>query len=646
MITRCTIWLGRVIAVSSILLVSFVTASAQKEYPINAIQGDKNASPYERQIVRTSGIVTARTRTGFFIQTPDDKVDPNPNTSEGIFVFTRTEPGAEATIGNMVLVSGLVEEFRPRAEPASLPITEISMQRGRDLAQVLSKENALPKPLTITADDLKLNAIDQLERFEGMRVQVAELTVVAPTGGRVDNKNNTAESNGVFYGVVKGLPKPFREPGIDVYDFLFLNEKDQGDLRKTYPKVRFFDSNPERLRIESAAQLGSQAIDIPAFTELRNVIGVMHYAYRAYAILTDAATRPAVAGTIRTLTMPEPTDRQLTVASTNLENFFDDQDDPAIQEEIVTAESFAKRLKKISLGVRTVMQSPDIIGIVEAENLGALKRLADKINADAVAAGKPDPKYQAYLEDGNDGRGIDNGFLVKTSRVKVIEVKQYGKSDKYTNPDTKQENFLNDRTPLTLRASVDDAKTGRPFEITVVVNHLKSFLGYDDPKQMANVRLKKKLQAEFLAKLVADRQKANPKERIVLVGDFNAYQFNDGIVDVIGAIKGKPALKDEVMNPSDDLLDPDMIDLVDLIIADQRYSYRFDGNGQVLDHILISDSLKNNVHGFGYARMNADFPESYRNDDNRPERFSDHDAPVAYFTLDERIVTSPPVRQP
>jgi len=105
-----------------------------------------------------------------------------------------------------------------------------------------------------------------------------------------------------------------------------------------------------------------------------------------------------------------------------------------------------------------------------------------------------------------------------------------------------------------LRASFNDPKTGQPFEFTVVANHLKSFLGYDDPKQQDNVRMKKRLQAEFLAKFVQERQKANPAEKIILVGDFNAYQFNDGIVDQIGTIKGKPASKDEVMNPSDDLI--------------------------------------------------------------------------------------------
>jgi len=43
---------------------------------------------------------------------------------------------------------------------------------------------------------------------------------------------------------------------------------------------------------------------------------------------------------------------------------------------------------------------------------------------------------------------------------------------------------------------------------------------------------------------------------------------------------------------------------------------------------------------FAYARNDADFPEVFRNDPNRPERISDHDMPVAYFTLPE---ATPPV---
>jgi predicted extracellular nuclease len=129
--------------------------------------------------------------------------------------------------------------------------------------------------------------------------------------------------------------------------------------------------------------------------------------------------------------------------------------------------------------------------------------------------------------------------------------------------------------------------------------------------------------------------KQDPTERIAVIGDFNAFQFNDGILDVIGTIKGRPAGKDEVLKPSEDLVDPDLTDLVDVINEKDRYSYSFDGNGQVLDHILISDALKNHVSGFGYARVNADFPEVFRNDADRVERFSDHDPASAFFTFDD-----------
>jgi len=115
-----------------------------------------------------------------------------------------------------------------------------------------------------------------------------------------------------------------------------------------------------------------------------------------------------------------------------------------------------------------------------------------------------------------------------------------------------------------------------------------------------------------------------------------AYQFNDGIGDTIGTIKGTPALKESVMNFSEDLVNPDMTDLVDLIKAEQRYSYSFDDNAQVLDHILVNQAMKKHIGGFGYARLNADFPETYRNDETRVERFSDHDAAIAYFTFNEK----------
>ena len=609
---------------------------AQKDRAISEVQGDKNFSPFNGDSVRLTGIVTARLKGGFFLQSPDDKTDGNPNTSEGIYVYTKTEPTGDAAIGNLISVTGTVQEFPKKTPPDSLTITELSFYKDKDTIKVISKAAALPKPIVLSTEDFKPNKIDELEKYEGMRVTVNEMTVVAPTGGRVNEKTGASESDGTFYGVLKGISRPFREIGYDVYDLAFATDKEKDAMKKDTPKIALFDHNPERIRVESAAQLGAQPIDVTAFTEIKNLTGVVNYTYRAYSILVDADKPPTVSNLVKATPLPAPNANQFSVASMNVERFFDDEDDPNIKEPIITSEGFEKRLKKVSLAVRSYLQTPDVVGVVEMENLAVLKKLADRINKDAEADGKPNPKYEAYLVEGNDIGGIDSGFLVKSSRVEVLETKQFAKEEKFENPNTKDDNFLFDRPPFLLRAAIKDAKTNQPLEFTIIVNHLKSLRGYNSDKDAPFVRLKKKLQAEFLAKFVNERLKTNANELITLVGDFNAYQFNDGITDIIGTLKGTPVGKDAVLNASEDLLNPDLTDLVDLIKANQQYSYSFDGNAQVLDHFLVSPAMKKHLAGFGYARLNADFPEIYRNDATRVERFSDHDAAIGYFSFDEK----------
>lgn len=612
----------------------------QKEMTIAEVQGTGDKSPSVEQKVKLTGVVTARTSTGFFLQTPDDKVDSNKNTSEGIFVFTRTDPPAEADVANIVSVTGTVEEFKRENDVLATTITELSMRKDRDEIKIISAGNTLPKPIALTANDFISNTVDSLEKYEGMRVQLDEMTVSGPTGGRVDVKTFSARSDGTFWGVVKPMPRPFRQPGRDIREFASIADLDL--FKKSYPKAAIFDSNPDVIRVDCSEQvpgltqkMAPPTCELPAMADVKGLVGVLHYGYGKYTVLPDVANRPSMTTVTKANPLPPATDRQFVIAGMNIENFFDDQDDPGIREDVVEKEAFDRRLEKISRAIRDFMQMPDVLGVVEAENINAVKRLASKINADAAAAGKPDPKYEAFLIEGNDGRGIDNGFLVKASRIKVIEIKQLGKDEKYKNPLTKEEAFLNDRPPLMLRASIDDAKAGKPFEFTVIVNHLKSYSGYNDPKQMENVRLKKKLQSEFLAKLVQSRQTVDPKERIVLIGDFNSYQFSDGILDQIGTIIGKPSGKDALLMPSDDLVNPDLIDLVNAIAEPQRYSFIFDGNAQVLDHMIITENMRKHTRGFGYARLNADYPESYRGDAARQERFSDHDPAVAFFTMDD-----------
>lgn len=640
MICESTTEAGRrlfaIVLVAVAIIITFSTpVFAQTNRLICDVQGPGDTSPYVKEFARVNGIVTARVKNGFFIQMPDEKSDKNPATSDGIFVFTGTEPDENAAVGNMVSVPGTIEEFGPRTAPFALSVTEISMQKGRDIVQVLSKNNPLPKPIILSPADFLPKTIDQLERYEGMRVQAMDLTAVSPTGGRVNINSATSESNGVFFAVLSGTSRPFREPGLDYYDYVFLTEKERTELIKTYPKLLLFDDNPERIRIESMAQTGSKAIDVSTYAEIKALSGVLHYSNRSYSILVDPDSKPVVTNTMKVSVLPSPKSNEFLVAGMNLENFFDDVDDPGTTDDVLSTEGLQKRMKKISIAVRMHLQLPDVIGTVEVENLAVLKRLVQKINADTVAGGMADPKYEAYLVEGNDQRGIDVGFLVKSSRIKVIETKQFGKDEKYKNPVKNEDAFLNDRPPLMLRASIEDPKTKAPVEFTVIVNHLKSFNGYNDPKIQDDVRLKKRLQSEFLAKLVNERQKAHPDECIVLVGDFNSYQFGDGITDLIGTIKGKPTPINAILNPSEDLVERDLIDFVDLINIEQRYSYSFDGNAQVLDHIIINEAMKRHISGFAYPRLNADFPETDRGDAAKVQRFSDHDPAVAYFTIED-----------
>jgi predicted extracellular nuclease len=268
-----------------------------------------------------------------------------------------------------------------------------------------------------------------------------------------------------------------------------------------------------------------------------------------------------------------------------------------------------------------------------------LKKLAGKINADAVAAGLPDPKYEAYLEEGNDVRGIDSGFLVKSTKVKVLETKQLAK-DEELKFEGRSGDKLFDRPPFMIRVQAIDASSAEPFTLTAIVNHLKSYGGIDDAKDGLRVQTKRAQEADWLASFVADRAKADPNERILVCGDFNAFVVNDGYNDLIGTLIGTP---DQNVAVPGKTFKTGLIDLALLkaLPVSERYSYVFDGSAQVLDHMLINGKLAQRLLKFGYARVDADFPVAWAGDDTRPERLSDHDAPVAFFSLGARKAAGP-----
>ncbi len=594
---------------------------AQKDLAINEVQGDKGTSAYDKQLVRVKGIVTAIMKSGFYVQTPDADADKNPNTSEGIYVYGENSVGT-VSLGDLVQVEGTVTEFRPRNERIFLSITEIT----RPTVKVLSKGHPLPLPVVLTTADLNpAGRVDQMEKYEGMRVK-ADITVVAPTGGFTNEKTGLVTSNGIFFATLQGVPRPFREPGVQVLSII---------VDKLPPTLPAFDMNPELLRIDSQQQKGSKALDVPAGATMKDLTGVVDYSRKFYTVHVDADYQPKIENIKTFVPLSPAAERETTVGSFNIENFFDDEINSSnVEKEAVTPKDvFQKRLAKVSLAIRTALASPDVLGIVEVENLKVLKKVADRINADAVAAGQPDPKYAAYLEEGNDPRGIDVGYLVKTSKIKVLETVQLARSAKIEGVAGADGQTLFDRPPFLIRAEVIDAKAAKPLNFTVIVNHFKSYNGIDDLETGDRVRNKRRLEAEWLANFVQERQKADPSERMILCGDFNAFQFNDGYNDLIGILKGKS--EPTVLTPSKTNVVTGLVNLIDHITPPSRYSYTFDGSAQALDHILVNRPLRDRLLKFGYARSNADFPLVYKNDASRPERVSDHDAPVVYLSLDE-----------
>jgi uncharacterized protein len=615
------------------------------DFPVAAlhdVQGNASHSPVQGVTVTVSGIVTGVRANGFFIQADPAEYDTDPGTSEGVFVFTSTAPPVAAVVGNRVRVSAPVLEIAPVAQdPFAPPVTQLFLPSS---VVLLTTGNPLPPPVVLTAAlNPPTGPVDQLERFEGMRVAVPSLTVAGPTLGTVDEPNATAASTGVFVGVITGQARPFREAGIRA------NDEPPPGSGVTIPPVPRFDANPERIRVDADGLLGAGTIDVSTGAVVTGLVGPLDFAARTYTILPDPPTvspAPVVTGGMNAVAVSDPTDREFTVASFNLQRLFDTADDPGT-EPVLTAAAFTSRLRKASLAIRDFAKTPDVVAVVEVENLSTLQALAARIGADAIAASQPDPLYQAFLLEGTDPSGLDVGFLVKqqlvggaTPRVTVGPVLQEGAGELFTNLDGSTEP-LHERPTLRLGATVNHPN-GASFDVTVMVSHLRSQDGIDSlgdggngwPTLGRRVRAKRRAQAESLARLVQLRQNGDPNERLVLVGEWNAFAFNDGLVDSLGTILGTPTPAAQVVLASPDLVDLDLTNLQPAAPA-ERYSSSRDGNAQSLGHVLVNLDLAQSVDALRteHARIGADFPETARNDADSVLRVSDRDPIVAFFRV-------------
>jgi predicted extracellular nuclease len=423
--------------------------------------------------------------------------------------------------------------------------------------------------ITITVDthNMPVPAYVQLqpgsstfEPLEGMLVRVVNGTAAACT----DQFNETM--------IVAAATRPFRTPGTS---------------GGNHPEI--LDVDPTGLGLPAQYIIGGASIQLAEgpfafdFGDYSIWATTLQYANPTYPRIARAAN----AG-------------ELTVGAQNLLRLFDDINDPAIGEPVSTSAAYAARLAQFSQHIRFNLGAPDVLAVSEVENLGTLQDLADAINYDDPAL-----NYSAYLQEGNDVGGIDVGLLVRDT-VSVGAIAQLGASDTWIDPQTNAPALLNDRPALLLTGAY--IANGQPFPINVVAVHQRSLI---DVETNARVRAKRQAQAENLAAHLNAVQSANPGARLVVTGDFNAFEFNDGYVDVMGILTSTANLTNQVLTVS----------------ANDRYSYVHEGVAQVLDHSLTSASLNEFVRDLDFAHVNADAPVAFG-------AASDHDGVVLYVMTD------------
>ncbi len=533
--------------------------------------------------------MTGRKTNGFFLQTPD--VDADPATSNALFVFTGSTPAV--AVGDKVIARGTAGEF--------FDLTQLESSLPGDVA-VQSAGHPIPAAIALTPAMLDpAGPPDQLERFEAMRLHAATLISVAPTNGF-----------GETFAVLPGVGRPMREPGIEV-SLAVPPDPTTGVPDCCIPR---FDENPERIVIDFDGLVGAAVLSITSHVVLTNITGPLDFSFGDYKILPESM--PGASPNISFVAVPAPAADEFTVAGYNIENFANDE----------------VQRRKAARTIRQVLRYPDVIGHIEIVSLTALQALAAQVNSDALAAGDPLPNYDARLVPASPGATQNVGFLVKTSRVQIDSVSQELASATYINPANNMEETLHDRPPFVLYATTMlPGMTPRP--VIVIVNHPRSFIDVElVGGEGTRVRAKRTKQAESLAGLLQDLQTAHPTTPIIAIGDFNAFEFNDGFTDPLAILRGVPTSDDEiVVDGSPDLVNPDFVNLITRLPVSERYSFVFEGNAQALDHVLVNGVAAGSVSGYAIGRSNADFPEGvlFAGDATRPERSSDHDTPMAYF---------------
>ena len=555
---------------------------------IHEIQGAAHTSPFNGQLVITQGIVTALDTNGFWIQTPTGQEDASLATSEGIFVFTGAAPPASAAIGNLVQVQGNVGEFKGSA-PNNLTITElespvvslISTGNALPTATVLGTGGRLAPTEVIDNDnfgvfDPSQDGVDFYESVEGMLVTIPDAQAVGASSG---NSTWVVANQGANATGMNG----------------------RGGITLTSN-----DSNPERVQIffDSGVMPGGTPINAVMGDDLGNITGIMHYFGGNYEVLPTAVASQGSGGAVlpRETTALTGDANHLTVGAFNVENL-----DPLDPQSKVDA---------LADNIRVNLGSPDIIGLEEVQDAdgpgagtnysgaASAQRLIDAIVADGG------PRY-VYVEvaptannqNGGESNGnIRNGYLYNPDRVGFVSVSQITDTTP-ANGDT----YANSRRPLVGEFTFNGET------IVLVGVHNTSRIGSDGPYGLNQPPLnagddRRVEQTSFVKTFVEGLVAADPDAKVVVMGDFNAFQFETSVTQLTsgGALSN----------------------LGGLLPVNEQYSYVFEGNSQQIDHMLASPEL------FAGAQFDVVHLNSGQAVVNQT---TDHDGSVARFFVNADV---------
>ncbi|GAB4386809.1 MAG: hypothetical protein Kow0022_16840 [Phycisphaerales bacterium] len=234
--------------------------------------------------------------------------------------------------------------------------------------------------------------------------------------------------------------------------------------------------------------------------------------------------RPRTAGTIR-------------IATYNIENLFDDKDDPALSGrfEDIDDTKPAAQCEAVAQTIRRI--DADVLAVEEVESEDVLIAFRDTYLSDMGY------DYVVSLDAG-DERGIEQGVL---SRYPIVARKQWVRMPlggvhpaKYGSGDNwyAGEEIVFHRSPLMVEVEVPPSVTGgEPYRLTLLAVHSKSG---------APAGYWREAEARGMVQVIGELMKEDPDRNLVVLGDFNATRDAEsmqilersGLIDVIGDRSG------------------------------------------------------------------------------------------------------------